>query len=61
MALKTQKPNYGSSDTEEQLSFLIEYIDELTEEIEFRFDVITEAINRLRIISNNTSEGSETN
>lgn len=61
MALKTKKPNYGSANTEEQLSCLIEYIDELTEEIEFRFDVITEAINKLRIIMSNTAEGSETN
>ena len=57
MALKTKKPDFSSIEPEERLSALNNYIDELTDEVEFRFDVLTEAVERLRRMNGAVSEG----
>lgn len=58
MALKTKKPGFSSLDATEQLSSLIGYIEELSDEIEFRFEVLTSSVEKLRRLVGNT-EGSD--
>ena len=58
MALKTKKPGFSSLDATEQLSSLIDYIEELSDEIEFRFEVLTSSVEKLRRLVGNT-EGSD--
>ncbi len=54
MALKTKKPNFTSANASEQLALIISYIDELTSEIEFKFDTLSSAVERLRQMNANS-------
>ena len=50
MAFKTKRPDFSSESTEEKLSALIRYVENLSEEIEFRLDSLSkfnEKIKRL--------------
>lgn len=60
MALKTKKPGFSSANETERLSMLIAYIDELTDEIEFRFEAIATALEKLRAAASGNG-GSDAN
>jgi len=59
MALKTQKPSFSSTDMGEQISTLISYVEELANEIEFKFEILSGAVEKLRQIISKSAEGSD--
>lgn len=48
MYLKTIRPTYSGADTLEKISMLIGYVEELGEEISFRLENLTEAVENIK-------------
>ena len=48
MQLKTIKPSYSGADTVEKISMLISYVEELGEEISFRLETLSEAVENIK-------------
>ena len=48
MYLKTIKPSYSGTDTIEKISMLIGYVEELGEEISFRLENLSEAVENIK-------------
>jgi len=48
MYLKTIKPSYSGADTIEKISMLIGYVEELGEEISFRLENLSEAVENIK-------------
>ena len=48
MHLKTIKPTYSGTDTAEKISMLISYVEELGDEIAFRLEVLSQAVENIK-------------
>ena len=48
MYLKTMKPTYSGVDTLDKISMLISYVEELGEEISFRLETLSEAVENIK-------------
>lgn len=48
MYLKTMKPTYSGADTLDKISMLIAYVEELGEEISFRLENLSEAVDNIK-------------
>ena len=48
MHLKTIKPTYSGTDTAEKISMLISYVEELGDEIAFRLEVLSQAVEKIK-------------
>ena len=48
MYLKTIRPTYSGSDTIEKISMLIAYVEELGEEISFRLETLSQAVENIK-------------
>ena len=48
MYLKTMKPTYSGADTLDKISMLIAYVEELGEEISFRLENLSEAVENIK-------------
>ena len=48
MYLKTLKPSYSGADTLEKISMLIGYVEEMGEEISFRLENLSQAIENIK-------------
>ena len=48
MYLKTMKPSYSGADTLEKISMLIGYVEEMGEEISFRLETLSEAVENIK-------------
>jgi len=46
--LKTMKPTYSGADTLDKISMLIAYVEELGEEISFRLENLSEAVDNIK-------------
>ena len=60
MYLKTMKPTYSGADTLDKISMLIAYVEELGEEISFRLENLSEAVENIKkdfYIRSDTNEG----
>ena len=60
MYLKTMKPTYSGADTLDKISMLIAYVEELGEEISFRLENLSEAVENIKkdfYIRGDTNEG----
>lgn len=48
MYLKTLKPTYSGLDTIEKISILISYVEELGDEIAYRLETLTQAVENIK-------------
>jgi len=48
MYLKTLKPTYSGADTLEKISMLIGYVEEMGEEISFRLENLSQAVENIK-------------
>ena len=48
MYLKTMKPSYSGLDTIEKISALISYVEELGDEIAYRLETLTQAVDNIK-------------
>lgn len=48
MYLKTMKPTYSGADTLEKISMLISYVEEMGEEIAFRLETLSQAVENIK-------------
>ena len=48
MYLKTLKPSYSGADTIEKISMLIGYVEEMGEEISFRLETLSQAVENIK-------------
>lgn len=48
MYLKTMRPTYSGADTLDKISMLISYVEELGEEISFRLETLSQAVENIK-------------
>ena len=48
MYLKTMRPTYSGADTLDKISMLIGYVEELGEEISFRLETLSQAVENIK-------------
>lgn len=48
MKLKTMRPTYSGADMVDKISMLISYVEELSEEISFRLENLSQAVENLK-------------
>lgn len=48
MNLKTMRPTYSGADMVDKISMLISYVEELSEEISFRLENLSQAVENLK-------------
>lgn len=48
MHLKTIRPTYSGADTIDKIAMLIAYVEELSEEISFRLETLSEAVENIK-------------
>lgn len=57
MAFKTRRPDYSSPDTNVRLGSLINYVEALSEEIEFKLEVLSKSIEQIRRVNSSVDKG----
>lgn len=58
MYLKTIRPTYSGADTLEKISMLISYVEDLGDELSFRLETLSQAVENIK--KDIYSEGTET-
>ncbi len=48
MYLKTMRPTYAGADTMDKISMLISYVEELSEEVSFRLETLSQAVENIK-------------